>query len=107
MTKVTVDPGICGFITTIEAFKVAKRRVNILITSDCEAVTRLGESLTEIDQLEIFKKHLDSEIYKGASRCQLHGACPVPAAILKAIEVEAELALPRDAAIRFETAEHR
>jgi len=107
MTKVTVDPGICRFITTIEAIKVAKRRVNILITSDCEAVTNLGGSLTEIDQLEIFKKHLDSEIYKGASRCQLHVACPVPSGILKAIEVEAELALPRDANIRFDTAEHR
>ncbi len=107
MTKVTVDPGICGFITTIEALKVAKRRIKIVITSDCEAVSKLGESLTEVDLWEIFKKHLDSEIYKGASRCQLHGTCPVPAGILKAIEVEAKLALPRDATIRFETAENR
>lgn len=107
MTKVSVDPGICGFIATIEALKVAKRRIKILITSDCEVVSKLGESLTEIDRWEIFKKHLDNEIYKGASRCQLHGTCPVPVGILKAIEVEAGLALPRDVTIRFETAEHQ
>jgi len=107
MTKVVINPGICGFITSVEVDKVAKRKVKVVITSPCEKVTKLGESLTEIDQWEILKKHVDCDIYKSASRRQLHVTCPVPLAILKAIEVEAGLALPRDVTIRFENTEHK
>lgn len=106
MTKVTVDPGICGFITKIEVDKAAKRKVKVVITSDCEMATKLGESLTEIDQWEVFKEHEDCEVGRAASRCLLHVTCPVPIAVLKAIEVEAGLALPGDSVIHFETSEH-
>jgi len=107
MTKVVIEAGICGFITSVEVSKLAKRKVKVVITSPCEKITRLGESLTEIDQWEIFKKHVDCDIYKAAGRCQLHVTCPVPIAVLKAIEVETELALPRDVIIRFESTEHK
>ena len=107
MTRVTVDPGICGFITSVEVGKFTKRKVKVVITSPCEKITRLGESLTEIDQWEILKKHVDCSIYKSASRRQLHVTCPVPLAVLKAIEVEAGLALPHDVVIRFENTEHK
>lgn len=103
MTKVIVDPGVCGFSTTIEVANVAKRRVRIAITSDCEMVTKLGESLAEVERWEVFKQHADCEIYKDASRCSLHATCPIPIAVLKAIEVEAGLALPRDVVIHFDT----
>jgi len=103
MTRVTVDPGICDFTTTIEVNKSTKRKVKVLINSQCEWVTELGESLTEIDQWDVIKQYIDCEIYKVASKCHLHVTCPVPMAVLKAIEVEAGLALPRDVVIRFET----
>ena len=103
MTRVIVKSGVCGFTATIDAEKVADERVKVVITSDCGMVTELGESLTEIDQSEIFKKHIDSKIYKTASRCSLHVACPVPMAVLKAIEAEAELALPRDVVVLFDS----
>lgn len=107
MTRVVVEAGICGFITTVEVSKLAKRKVKVVITSPCEQVAKLGELLTEIDQWEIFKKRADCDIYKSASRCQLHVTCPVPIAVLKAIEVEVGLALPQDAVIRFESTEHK
>ena len=106
MTRVIVNPGICGFSTTIEVEKVDRRKVKVVITSDCETVTNLGELLTELDQWEVMKQQVDCDIYKTASSCQLHTSCPVPVGILKAIEVEAGLALPRDIAIHFETSEH-
>ena len=107
MTKVVVEAGICGFTTTVEVSKLARRKVKVVITSPCEKITKLGGSLTEVDQWEIFKKHLDCDIYLTAARCQLHVTCPVPIAVLKAIEVETELALPRDVVIRFESTEHK
>lgn len=103
MTRVVVNPGNCGFTTTIEVSKVANRRARVVITSDCERVTELGESLTELDTWEVFKQYADNAIYKGASRCHLHITCPVPTGILKAIEVEAGLAVSCDVVIRFET----
>jgi len=105
MTRVVVNPGICGKSVTAEVVKVGKRRVGIKITTDCEIVTKMGESLAELDQRDILKPHVHSEVYKCASRCHLHAACPVPMAIIKAVEVEGGLALPRPVSIHFETLE--
>lgn len=106
MTKVTVDPGICGFVTTVEVDKIAKQKVKVVINSDCESVAEMGELLTEIDEWNVFKQHEECEIYKAASKCHLHITCPIPIAVLKAIEVEAGLALPRDVVIQFKPAGH-
>ena len=107
MTRAVVYPGICGMQTTIEVDKVAKRRARVAITSDCDMVTKLGKSLTEVDQFIVIKQRGACEIYKATSRCHLHVTCPVPMAILKAIEVEAGFALPHDVVIRFETTGHK
>lgn len=107
MTRVVVDPGICGMHTTIEVDKVTKRKVNVKVNSHCEIVAKLGESLTEVDPWDVFKQQVAHEIHESASRCHLHVTCPVPIAVLKAIEVEAGLALPRDVVIRFETTGHK
>jgi uncharacterized Zn finger protein len=102
VTKVTVDPGICGFVTKVEVDKITKQKVKVVINSDCESVAQMGELLTEIDKWTVFKQHEDCEIYKAASKCHLHITCPIPTAVLKAIEVEIGLALPRDVVICFE-----
>jgi sorbitol-specific phosphotransferase system component IIBC len=102
VTKVTVNPGICGFVTTVEVDRINKQKVKVVINSDCENVARLAESLTEIDKWAVFKQHQDCEVYQAASDCHLHITCPVPVAVLKAIEVEAGLALPRDVVISFQ-----
>jgi hypothetical protein len=105
MTKVIVNPGVCGFICTIEVEEVAKRKVKITIATDCEMISELGQWLMGVDLGEIMKQHVDSVVYQVASQCQLHAACPVPSAIIKAVEVEAGLALPRDVVIHFESTE--
>jgi len=102
MTKLFVDPGICGFTATIEVHKIAQRRVSIGVSSECERIAELASSLTELDAWDTLKARADSEVHVQASKHQLHPSCPVPAGILKAIEVEADLALPRDVVIHFE-----
>ena len=39
-------------------------------------------------------------LYELAPQCLAHPACPVPSGIVKAIEVEAGLALPADVSIK-------
>jgi hypothetical protein len=102
VTKVTVDAGICGFVTTVEVDRINKQQVKVVVNSDCENAARLGELLTEIDKWTVFKQHQDCEVYQAAANCHLHITCPVPIAVLKAIEVETGLALPRDVGIRFQ-----
>ena len=103
MTRVIIHPGICGFTATIEVKRTEKRKVSINIISDCEKVTSFGESLTELDVLDALRPRADSKVYAQASKLSLHVSCPVPVGVLKAIEVEADLALPHDVAINFET----
>jgi len=106
MVRVVVNPGICGFRTTIEVRKTAQQKVSVKISSECDNVYKLGKSLKEISIWDALKLITESEVYKQASKNSLHPACLVPVGILKAIEVEAGLALTRDAAIHFEISTH-
>lgn len=78
-------------------------KVSIGMESDCPAIRKLAENLTEVDALgEIsFKRAMPETIQKGIEYCT-HAACPVPVGIVKAIEVAAGLALPKDASITVE-----
>ena len=96
MTRVIVNPGVCGFTTTIDVSKVSKRRVKVVITSDCEMVTELGESFTEVDAGQALKQGQALSEY-------VHATCPVPIAVLKAIEAEAGLTVPCDVVILFDS----
>jgi hypothetical protein len=74
--------------------------------SDCDAIQRLGEELTEVDPFQeiTFRGQGPRALQLGAKHCY-HTACPVPVGIIKAVEVAAGLALPADAAIQPSTAD--
>jgi hypothetical protein len=62
----------------------------------------MAEVLGELDMFEIFKPLTEPQVYRAAAQTVKHAACPVPSAILKAVEVAAELALPKDVIIKIE-----
>lgn len=76
------------------------------ISSDCEMVASLGSQLSELDSRDALRSHGRSAVYECAFQHIKHVACPVPAAILKAIEVELGAALPGDVSIRFKPRDH-
>jgi len=102
MTVVEVSAGACGFVTRIEAERQSSSRVNVTVSSDCEAVTALGEEIPVLGFEDVlvqgFGKGL---VHEAASRTLTHVACPVAAGIIKAAEVELNLALPKTARIEF------
>ncbi|MEJ2323924.1 MAG: hypothetical protein P8Y77_03885 [Nitrospirota bacterium] len=101
-TEVEVTSGVCGFKTRIRATKAGKRKVRLEIESDCEMVARMQEDVAELDMMAAaFTRFLENPVYRSASRCLKHVACPVPSGILKALEVEAGLCLPKNAGIVF------
>ncbi len=74
--------------------------MTVEIRSDCEHIQKLAAGLTEVDPLrEITFRGAGPLTYELASEHCAHAACPVPVGILKAIEVEAGLALPKDVTI--------
>ncbi len=101
MTRVKVNPGICGLVSEIFIKKIDKNHFSVEIKSDCEMVEKLGEKLKELDMMDVFKRIIDNPVYREASVCLRHTSCPVPSALLKALEVEAGLALSCDVKIEF------
>jgi hypothetical protein len=72
------------------------------IESDCDAIQRLAEELIEVEPFQeiTFRGKGPRTLELGAKHCH-HTACSVPVGIIKAIEVEAGLALPADATIKL------
>ncbi|PWH14528.1 MAG: hypothetical protein DDG58_12545 [Ardenticatenia bacterium] len=103
MARAEIHSGVCGFVTVVEATadEGDHHRVHLKITSDCKACQRLAQELTEVDALREFTFRGEGPLtHQLAAKYLTHSACPVPAGILKAVEVAAGLALPKDAIIR-------
>jgi len=102
MTSLVVDPGPCGFTSKIQVVRVSARRAQVTVESDCEQVNRMGSELADLDIRSVMRPPGESIVYQIAARHACHLTCPLPLAILKGIEAEFQLALPRPVTIRFE-----
>jgi hypothetical protein len=105
MSRAEVYAGICGHSAVIEVTKVDERSVQVVIHSACEQITAMNPDLARIQWKgrghEVFKRMMESVVYQSADKHIRHTACPIPMAILKAIEIEAGIALPQDVTITF------
>lgn len=103
MSKVKVEAGVCGFVTEVEALLDDSQKVTLNIESDCPHVMALAGEYPESEgMMEVFLPFGESPLFKAAKNTLKHSACPVPTAIMKAIEVSCGLALPRDVAMKVE-----
>ncbi len=102
MTEAKVQPGACGFPVLITVESISKKEIKVRLGSGCEMLQKMNEGLTNLDWRKgIFGKVCDSLIYRLANACISHVACPVPSAIIKAIEVEIGAAVPKDVTMSF------
>jgi hypothetical protein len=102
LAKAEICSGICGFTTTVEAQKGGSGQVLLAIESECKAVRGLAAELTQVDPLREFTYRGEGPLtFQLAAKHCNHAACPVPVGIIKAIEVEAGLALPADVSIKL------
>jgi hypothetical protein len=100
MATAEIQSGICGFAATVDA-RMHGSKCALVIESDCDAIQRLAAELTEVEPFQeiTFRGEGPRTLKLGAKHCY-HPACPVPVGIIKAVEVEAGLALPADATIK-------
>jgi hypothetical protein len=98
----TVDAGVCGHKATITAEKMSGYNVQVTIDSDCPHVQKIAPEPLEVDAIkQIGLRSGLPSLLEGAYACCAHAACPVPSAIIKAVEVAAGLALPGDVSMKI------
>ncbi|TAN41395.1 MAG: hypothetical protein EPN22_15450 [Nitrospirae bacterium] len=102
MTRVRINPGACGLPAVVEIEKKDAKTYVLRVTSECPMVEKLGAEVSELTMMDAFKRFQDNPVYSKGAACLKHVACPVPSGILKALEVEAGLNVPKDASIVFE-----
>jgi hypothetical protein len=102
MVRAKVNPGICGMTTTVEVCEQSKRVMRFEVKSDCKRATAINK-LSPVSLHDILRPPANSTIYLFATKSGVCASCPIPMAILKAIEIEAKVALPRPVDIDFET----
>jgi len=75
---------------------------NISIQSECAAIQKMAVELTQVNPFQeiSFRRSLPLTHQMGQRFCS-HAACPVPVGIIKAVEIEAGLALPKDVSIKL------
>lgn len=103
MIEVEVCAGICGFKTIIQVEDLKKYKATCTMITGCpnhKKVAKILENETINVMNELFRKG-ESQVMKACQGVIPHASCPVPAAILKALEVGVGLALPADATITF------
>ena len=107
MTKVRIEPGICGFTTTVRATSDPddETDLTIRVASGCPSIKGMMEALGDsFDAYEVcLQKPGVGPFYDYArEHFPVHVSCPVLNGIIKCMEVEAHLALKKDASIVFE-----
>jgi len=101
MAKAEIFAGNCGYNTEVEATMDGKV-VKLHIASECPAMQKMAEGLKEVNPYqEISFKRAMPKIHEAGHKHCTHAACPVPVGIIKAVEIEAKLALPTDVTIRL------
>ena len=108
MTIVEISSGICGFKTTVTAEDKGAYKACFHLDSQCPNWKKVNDILggQELNLMtELFKDkatgELNSQVIDVSLKTIPHVSCPVISGILKALEVCAGLALPKDAAIEF------
>lgn len=101
MARAEIFSGICGFTTVVET-SMEGEDCHIAIQSECKSIQRLGQELVQVSPFQeiSFRRSTPLTHQLGAKYCA-HAACPVPVGIIKAVEIEAGLALPADVTIKL------
>ena len=108
--KVSVNAGVCGFITKAETKCEDGQFVDLAIESPCEKIQSLAKSLKDAGPIDAFQEISPSgeSVILSTTHATLKGCCAgcvVPIAIFKSMQVAAGLALPSDISISMTDSE--
>lgn len=105
MKKATVNPGVCGFIAHVEAESEDGMTVKLKVQTGCPSFTKMFEDLGDtFDSFELcLTRPGTGPLFEYAQEnFPIHNGCAMFSGILKVVEAECNLALPRDTSLTFE-----
>ena len=108
MIHTTINAGVCGFHTTVDARSDDMQLVSLQIASECEKIRGLAEALmAPIDAYQEIGDGSDGVVLK-AAHVLLKGCCAgcvVPSGIFKTVQVAGGVALPAPISVTIERSE--
>ena len=102
-----IDPGVCGFATTVTAATEDGRHVAFAFATGCEIIAgfdRQVRAISPVDAIQTLSPDenpvlaLARELLRTAGCCE---ACIVPVGTVKAMYVVTNLALARDVSLKL------
>ncbi len=100
--NIDVQPGVCRLKTKIKAIMNDDCKVVFEIESECSSVCKLAALLEPLDPMKnIVAKFSECDVYIAADDTIPHTSCPIPCALMKALEVASDLGLKRDVIIEI------
>ena len=101
-----VDGGICGFHSKVLAESRDEQMVQLRITSGCEKIKELGKATEALGTVDAYAEinPAGERLIMRIVREHLKGCCAgcaVPVGIFKAMQVAAEVALPKDVTLKI------
>ena len=99
-----IRPGICGFRTQARAETSDGRTVQFDLETGCDNVKRFAEALagqSPADACREIDTRVENTVLTAGRSGRCCTDCIVPASVLKAMRVAAELAFPKDASIEI------
>ena len=103
MKKIKVAPGVCGLETVLTVTSEDGMDAAVSVETACPAVKKMIDAMEQpLSAYDIcFLKPGQGPVYEAAEESLAHAACPVPAAVIKAVEAECGLALAADVSLTF------
>lgn len=105
MTTVHIDAGACGHQTKVMVESEDGMTAKVSVETNCEAIEAMFHELGDtFDAYEVCLTQPGNSVFYEYAREHFpaHGSCPSIAGIVKAIEAECKLAVPRNVTITFE-----
>lgn len=103
--KATINPGVCGFTTQVEALSGDGMTVKLSVQTECPSFKKMFEDLGDtFDSFEMcLTKPGTGPLFEYAQmNFPIHNGCAVFSGIIKVVEAECNLALPRNTSVVFE-----
>ena len=102
MALVWIQAGECGNEATVEARRTDVTHVALEFITTCKHIQELAVAMKALDIAHEMSAPLtETTTYRLATQYVCRNSCIVPAAILKALEVEAGIFLPMPSQIEF------
>lgn len=98
-SKVIIEAGICGFTTEVLVKAEDMTKAEMEIKTNCPNIGKMKDEVHELNPLEEFIRSEKGKIMKSFNKHSVHASCPVVSGMIKAVEVAAGLALPKDVRI--------